>query len=155
LHKDGLYLASSHPDFDHDIKIAVYNYYIREIQITTKNNRLVLSISSLGDIIDAWPYRFEHEQRACLSYKECGFILDQYVFDAQIFQYTVHLANHDYLDPALKQGDTGIHLDVFPEIYTTQYFPVHEYEGVYFQNPFPEELAYCQGGSIRDSLAYN
>merc|ERR1711953_1317202 len=33
LDRDGLYIASSHRDWDHIVKVAVYNQYIREIQI--------------------------------------------------------------------------------------------------------------------------
>merc|ERR1719499_1496390 len=150
LNKDGIYVASSHPKYDHIVKIAVYNDFIREIQITNKLGKILLSISNLGDtIIDSWPYRVKHEQRACLSYKDCGFILDQYVFDAQIFRYTVHLSFHDYLDPALKEGERGLHLDVFPELYPKHHSAIREYEGVYFRNPYPEELPYCTSGAER------
>ena len=75
--------------------------------------------------------------------------------------------SHDYLDAALKPGQTGVHLvhilvivltilfltqifaieDIYPKPYKTFSAIRDEYSGLYFENPLPEELEYCPGGS--------
>merc|ERR1740116_727221 len=59
LNKDGLWLATSHPDFDHEVKIAVYNDYMRELQVLTKSGHLLLSINNMGEVAkNNFPYDF-------------------------------------------------------------------------------------------------
>jgi len=153
LHEDGIYLASSHPHFSHDVYIAVYNDFIREIQITDNKGELLLSISNLNEIHGQWPYGFKHEFRLCRnpSWKECEFGYHQYIFDAQLFRYSVQIMFHDYLDPALTAGERGVHLDIYPVVYPKKMseFIAEEYKGAYFDNPLPEKLPSCPANSIR------
>merc|ERR1719397_2467041 len=104
LNKDGLYLASSHPEFSHDVYVAVYNEFIREIQIQDEDNTILLSISNLNELSGEWNYGFKQRDRICrtMSWKECEFSHPQYAFDTQVLRYTVQIMHHDYLDPALK-----------------------------------------------------
>lgn len=152
LSKDGLWLATSHPRYDHDVKIAVHNDYMREIQVVDNwTGEVMLAINNLGEVLNNnFPYFFSHETRECPpDMKECEFMFEEFKFDAQNFEYTVQVLLHDYLDPALKDGELGVHLDVFPKPY--QAFDQYRdgYSGLYFENPLPEELEYCAGGSIQ------
>jgi len=119
LNQDGFYLASGHPHWDHSVYVAVYNDFFREIQITDNNNQLLLSISNLNEVSGKWAYGFKYRYRMCktFTWKECEFSYHQYDFDAQIFRFTVQMHFHDYLDPSLKDGERGIHLDIYPEVY--------------------------------------
>jgi hypothetical protein len=153
LNKDGLYLASSHPLWNHNVHVGVYNEFIREIQITDDHNSLLLSISNLNEIYGDWAYGLKYKNRMCrkFSWKECEFYHPHHEFDAQVFKYTVQVLHHDYLDPALKSGERGIHLDIYPEVYQSRMeaFAPEEYEGIYFDNPLPEELHHCPTNSRR------
>merc|ERR1719204_2501862 len=142
LNKDGLYLASSHPDWTHDVKVAVYNDYIREIQITNYEGDILYSISNLKETTGSWGYGSTYRERMCEeTTKECEFILPQFGFDVQLFKYTVQILSHDYLDPALKDGETGVHLDIYPRPFNS--FRKEEYSGLYFYNPNPHVLGRC------------
>jgi len=151
LNKDGLYLASSHPEFSHDVYVAVYNEFIREIQIQDEDNTILLSISNLNELSGEWNYGFKQRDRICrtMSWKECEFSHPQYAFDAQVLRYTVQIMHHDYLDPALKDGQRGVHLDIYPKVYEKRLdqFVPEEFDGIYFDNPYPEELHYCPADS--------
>jgi len=151
LNKDGLYLATSHPQINHDVYIAVYNDYMREIQIQDKSGEILLSVNNLGDVINNWPYRFSEELKKCHVGEEttCNLFFTEYTFDAQQFKYIVQTLPHDYHDPALKEGEQGIHLDIFPRPY--EGFQQHkgEYNGLYFANPLPQQLEFCPDGSQR------
>jgi len=153
LNKDGLYVASSHMNFGHQVRIAIYNDFMREIQITNKGGDIVFSLSNLGETINnGWPFPVARETIPCVSAahgKDCMFTFEQYCFDAQVFLYTVHLMEHDYMDPALRPGEKGVHLDVYIEVYPKQKatFDPEQYEGLYFKNPLPFELEFCPGGS--------
>merc|ERR1719204_2680749 len=128
---------------------------MREIQVVNNAGDIWISISNLGEIIvDGWPYDpnpITHNKRDCAKLKshECFLGFDEYMFDAQIFRYSVHILQHNYLDPALREGEKGVHIDVYPEVYPKNSFPVNEYAGLYFDNPLPEELNYCPTGSTR------
>merc|ERR1719447_465091 len=75
LNKDGLYVASSHPNWNHNVHVGVYNEFIREIQITDNHNNLLLSISNLNEIYGDWAYGLKYKNRMCrkFSWKECEF----------------------------------------------------------------------------------
>jgi len=153
LNQDGLYIASSHPQFDHDVLIAVHNEFMREVQvIDKKTGRLMLSINNLGEVLNnGFPYDFEHTVLQCPPQdNDCQFMFDEYRFDAQQFQYIVQIATHDYLDQALSEGETGVHLDIFPREYAG-FKDAKGYTGIYFQNPQPGKLHYCPAGSQRSS----
>jgi len=80
---------------------------------------------------------------------DCIFETDEFEFDAQDFHYTIQVMLHNYLDPALKDGQTGIHLDIHPRPYPERQFRKEEYKGIYFENPLPEILNFCPSGSSR------
>jgi len=149
LNKDGIYLATSHPKIDHDVYIAVYNDYMREIQIRNKNGDILLSVNNLGDVLNNWPYRFTEEVKPCPLEEYCNLFYKEFTFDAQQFRFIVQVLPHDYLDPALKDGEEGVHLDIFPRPYQAFTDHKHLYEGLYFSNPLPEILEYCPEGSQR------
>jgi len=153
LNIDGLYVAISHKNWWHTVKVAVYNDFFREIQIVDeRNGHIYVAIDNLGDLmIDQWPYPVKTTTRECSKTfdKECVINFKQFEFDALIFRFTVQIKMHDYLDPALSEGESGMHLDIFPELYTKHTLKVDEYEGVYFDNPLPEKLEYCPEGSPR------
>jgi len=149
LNKDGIYLATSHPKIDHDVYIAVYNDYMREIQIRDKNGDILLSVNNLGDVLNNWPYRFTEEVKPCPPEEYCNLFYKEFTFDAQQFRFIVQVLPHDYLDPALKNGEEGVHLDIFPRPYQAFTDHKHVYEGLYFSNPLPEILEYCPEGSQR------
>ena len=48
---------------------------------------------------------------------------------------------HQYEDPALKFGGNGVHLDIFPRIYSD--FKDELYTGIYFESPFSLETKKC------------
>lgn len=149
LNKDGLYIATKHPKYSHVVKIAVYNYYMREIQLYS-NGKLKLSINNLGEVINHEWYGYSKTVKDCPDgLKDCMDKYIEYRFDAQDFRYSVQILRHDYLDPALKEGEFGYHLDIYPQHYSR--FEKHRegYSGLYFENPLPDELEYCQGGSIQ------
>merc|ERR1719447_104600 len=147
LNKDGFYVASSSPKWDHKVHVAVYNEFIREIQITDYKDQLLFSISNMNELAGKWAYGLKHQTRMCGNprWEECEFTYENYVFDAQEFRYTVQIMFHNYLDPALKDGERGLHLDIYPKLYDVRRptFNVNEYTGVYFDNPLPEELDFC------------
>jgi len=155
LSKDGFYLASGHPDWKHSVYVAVYNDFIREIQIRDvhEDDKILLSISNLNEVTGVWQYGFKHLMKQCkgFSWNECEFAFNQFHFDAQFFKFVVHIHFHDYDDPALKEGERGLHLDVYPLLYDAQKarFKPSEFDGVYFKNPYPEELGYCPANSAR------
>jgi len=153
LSKDGFYLASGHPDWWHGVYVAVYNDFIREIQIRDEGDNILLSVSNLNEVTGTWQYGFKHLTKQChdFSWSECEFTYDQFHFDAQFFKYVVHIHFHDYVDPALRDGERGLHLDVYPLLYDAQKakFNPLEFDGVYFKNPYPEELGYCPVNSAR------
>jgi len=154
LNKDGLYVASEAHMFDHTINIAVYNDYMREIQVIgRKNGEVMLSLNNLGEVINNnYPYFFSEQVKDCPPDmpKECPDTYTEFQFDAQDFRYYVQVVRHDYADPGLKEGDLGFHLDIYPKPYERG-FQKHKkhYKGLYFENPLPEVLPYCPGGSPR------
>jgi len=155
LNKDGLYSATKHPDFNHEVKIAVYNNFMREVQVVdNKSGKILLSIDSTGrsmrHVGNKW--HFVEEVLDCpeeMETSECDGKYTMWEFDAQNFRYTVHLLRHDYLDDGLLEGQLGYHLDIYPEPYHTFKNKKNGYTGLYFENPLPEELEYCPGGSPR------
>lgn len=150
LNKDGLWLATSHPEFNHKVNIAVYNDYMREIQVVF-GEEVVLSINNLGEVMNNdYPFAFEEVTVPCPeSMKDCIDEYKEFRFDAQDFSFTVHMLRHDYLDAALKEGEFGYHLDIYPRPYKSFAAKQANYNGLYFENPLPEELKYCTGGSPR------
>merc|ERR1712110_870866 len=86
LNKDGLYDATVNPRFDHDVKIGVYNDFMRELVVVDDNGNIMISINSLGE--------YEHEEKDCpaeMKQTECFGTYKEWIFDAQEFRYTVHL----------------------------------------------------------------
>jgi len=154
LNQDGLYVASEAHMFDHAINIAVYNDYMREIQVIgRKNGEIMLSLNNLGEVINNnYPYYFSEQVKDCPPDmpKECPDTYTEFEFDAQDFRYYVQVVRHDYADRGLKEGDLGFHLDIYPKPYQRG-FQKHKkhYRGLYFENPLPEVLPYCPGGSPR------
>jgi hypothetical protein len=158
LHKDGLYEAAAHPDFNHKVMIGVYNDFMREIQIVDDNGNLLLIYTVNDDLYhdeDSWPHKVETEEFSCADMKEteCTDRYKQLHFYALEFQFDVHLLLHDYKDPALKEGELGVHLDVYPIPFRGFYKKDHidRYTGLYFENPLPEQLDYCVGDTKRRS----
>jgi len=145
LSADGTYLASSHAWFDHNVFINVYNDFMREIQVVNRTSHdLMLSINNLGDVINNnFPFHFSTEIKKCEPHQnaDCDFNFKEFTFDAQDFEYRVQVLPHDYLDPALKDGETGIHLDIYPRPFDS--FRKDEYSGLYFYNPNPHALGRC------------
>jgi len=152
LHADGTYLASSHPWFDHDVYISVYNEYMREIQVVDKDTgNLMLSLNNLGEVINnSYPFFFEEQFNKCEPQHddECDFFFTEFVFDAQDFEFHVQILPHDYNDSALKEGESGVHLDIYPSPFFSNGLYFHqerskEYTGLYFHNPLPNVLEQC------------
>jgi hypothetical protein len=81
---------------------------------------------------------------------ECLGTYKEWTFDAQEFHYTVQLLRHDYKDAGIPEGDLGYHLDIYPKPYTRFFEHIDSYSGLFFENPLPEELEYCPGGSSRN-----
>jgi len=152
LNKDGLYSATKHPHFDHEVKIAVYNNFMREVQVVnTKTGEILLSIDTTGTSMNnGFQYHFEEEMNQCpkdMKQSECDGSYMFWEFDAQNFRYSVHLLRHNYQDDGLLEGELGYHLDIYPRPYKSFESHKDEYTGLYFENPLPEELEYCPGGS--------
>jgi len=145
LKKDGYYLASGHEFFDHQVYIGIYNDYMREIQIVNKfSKKVMFAISNLGEtLVDGWSHWYREDQRVCQPGKdeECFLFFKEYAFDAQELEYIVQILGHDYLDPALKEGEHGVHLDIYPRPFPG--FHESGYKGLYFQNPIPFESGVC------------
>jgi len=145
LKKDGFYLASSHDFFDHEVHVGVYNDYMREIQIRNKfTSKIMFAVTNLGEVfVDGWPHFWSEKQRVCEPGKseECIFFFKEFIFDAQELEYIVQVLGHDYLDPALKEGESGIHLDIYPRPFPN--FSRIGYTGLYFENPIPFESGIC------------
>jgi len=157
LNKDGLYDATVNPKFNHVVKLGVYNEFMRELQVVSTNGEVLLSINSLGEYekSDNFLYRFKYEEKECpvgMKDTECVGTYKEWMFDAQEFEYTVHLLRHDYKDNGIPEGDLGYHLDIYPRPYKSFRKPGHldSYSGLFFENPLPEELEYCVGGSTRN-----
>jgi len=157
LNKDGLYDATANPKFNHVVKLGVYNEFMRELQVVSTNGEVLLSINSLGEYekSDNFLYRFKYEEKECpvgMKDTECVGTYKEWMFDAQEFEYTVHLLRHDYKDNGIPEGDLGYHLDIYPRPYKSFRKPGHldSYSGLFFENPLPEELEYCVGGSTRN-----
>jgi len=157
LNKDGLYGATVNPKFSHDVKIGVYNDFMRELVVVDRKDNVILSINSLGEheIDDKFPYAFSYEEKPCpeeMKQTECQGTFKEWVFDAQEFRYTVHLLRHNYKDAGIPEGDLGYHLDIYPKPYKGLFEDGHleSYSGLFFENPLPEELEYCPGGSERN-----
>jgi len=155
LNQDGLYVASEARMFDHTIKVAVYNDYMRAIQVVNKKTgEIMLSMDTNGEVMNNnYPYYFKEEVKDCpedMKKTECPDKYTQFEFDAQDFRYYVQVVRHDYADPGLKEGELGYHLDIYPKPYKKNWAK-HKgyYTGLYFENPLPEELPYCPGGSPR------
>jgi len=158
LNKDGLYDATVNPRFDHTVKIGVYNDFMRELVVVDDNDNIMISINSLGEYEHDeknWPHAFSFEEKDCpaeMKQTECLGTYKEWIFDAQEFRYTVHLLRHDYKDNGIPEGDLGWHLDIYPKPYSGFYKAGHmdSYSGLFFENPLPQELEYCEGGSPRN-----
>lgn len=152
LNKDGLYSATKHEAFNHEVKIAVYNNFMREVQVVnTKTGQVMLSIDTLGNVMNnGFQFHFEEGINDCpvdMPETECVGEYMFWEFDAQSFRYAVHLLRHDYEDDGLAEGELGYHLDIYPKPYSDFEGKKDGYSGLYFENPLPEELEYCPGGS--------
>jgi len=156
LNKDGLYDATVNERFNHDVQIGVYNDFMREVRVIDDNGDVIISINSLGEYEkkEDWNYGFSYEEKECpeeMKETECYGTYKEWIFDAQEFQYTVHLLRHDYKDAGIPEGDLGYHLDIYPRPYKSFHNEGHkeQYSGLFFENPLPEELEFCPGGSAR------
>ena len=109
LDKDGLYSATKHADFNHEVKIAVlnpwelsfnslfhevYNNYMREIQVVdTQSGEILLSIDTTGNAMsDKFKYHFTEHTFNCPSDMKKTECLDEFQlweFDAQNFRFVV------------------------------------------------------------------
>jgi len=148
LHKDGMYKASAHPSYDHSVHIAVYNDYMREIQVRGEDGEILLAINTLGMVENNWQHFLYEKERECPpDLYDCIDTFMEYAFDAQDFRYVVQILHHNYKDPALENGEYGFHLDVKPQPYKRFKQNKDRYSGLYFENPLPEELEFCKGGS--------
>ena len=91
--EDGKYLASSHPQFDHDVYVTIYNEFIRSIEVVSKEGDLVLWISCNGEYdASKYQYAFEALDKECpanMNRNECVESYKYFRFDAQHFQYFV------------------------------------------------------------------
>jgi len=148
LHQDGLYKATAHPNYDHSVHVAVYNDYMREVQVRGQNGEILLAINTLGMVENNYPHFLYEKERECPpDLYDCVDTFMEYAFDAQDFRYIVQILHHNYKDPALEDGEYGYHLDVKPQPYAR--FEQHRdgYSGLYFENPLPELDNYCVGGS--------
>jgi len=161
LNKDGLYDATVNPRFNQAVKIGVYNDFMREISVVDDDGNVMISINSLGEYeTQKFPYHFDYEEKDCpldMKKTECFETYKEWTFDVQEFHYTVQLLRHDYKDAGIPEGDLGYHLDIYPRPYKSFYREGHVdmYSGLFFENPLPEELEYCQGGSNRNTRIKN
>jgi len=149
LHQDGNWLASSHPDFDHDVHVAVYNEYMRQVTVTNKNGDILLAINNYGEVVNNdYPYYFNKETKKCPEDYEKDDCIGEYIsisFDAQDMYYDVHAQlRHDYNDQGLREGEVGFHMDVYPQPYNKRFLKrKDDYTGLYFHNPMPGTLETC------------
>jgi len=143
LNQDGYYLASSNKHYDHEVYVSVYNHYMREIQVKSESGEIMLSVSNMGEVINNnYPFYFKEEMKKCdLSADKCTFFYKEIAFDAQEFEFVIQILPHLYEDPSLADGETGIHLDIYPNPYPG--FNYKEYDGLYFNNPIPETSGTC------------
>jgi len=131
--------------------MSVYNDYVREVQIHNREGEILLSINNLGDLDNNWPYFISEEVKECPpDLYDCLGTYVEYIFDAQDFRYVVQILRHNYKDPALQTGEYGYHLDVRPLTYDRFEENKDGYSGLYFENPLPDELEYCEGGAPRE-----
>merc|ERR550539_1590944 len=112
LNKDGLYLASKHAKYGHEVKIAVYNNFMREVQVVeSETGRVMLAIDTTGKVLrDGFQYFFDFGKLPCgegMKKTECDGEYTFWEFDAQNFRYRVHLLRHDYLDDGIPEGELG------------------------------------------------
>jgi len=153
LNKDGLYVASTHETFMHDVHIGVYNDFVRELQITdNRSGETVLTISATGNYFGEWPYGWKASTKKCpddMKKTECVDTYMEFEFDVQDLNYLVQILRHDYKDPSLKEGELGFHLDVYPRTYDRFEKRKDGYDGAFFKNPLPNELDYCADDSPR------
>jgi len=158
LNQDGLYDATYNPRFNHQVKIGVYNEFMRELTVVDNDGNIQISINSLGEFehdAENYPYGFSFEEKACpmeMDKTECLGTYKEWVFDAQEFRYTVQLLRHDYKDSGIPENDLGWHLDIYPKPYSGFFKPGHleSYSGLFFENPLPEVMEYCPGGASRN-----
>jgi len=144
LNIDGTYLASSHKfKYNHDVYISIHNHYMRDIMVKNKETgKVMLEINNLGTVINNdYPYYFEERMVKCQVEDECDLFYKEYVFDAQQFEYVVQILPHSYDDVALAEGESGLHLDIYPHPYSG--FKVENYNGLYMNNPIPNESGVC------------
>lgn len=148
LYKPGNHLLSSHPLYPMETYIAVYNNFIREIQIVNKfTNEIALSINNFGEVIkeNGWneKWYYEEELLGCPSdmvkKNECPLFYTQYRFDVQDIQIVARVHNHNYEDPALFNGNIGTHFDFDIVLYPAALDRLKNYEGVMIKNPWPND----------------
>jgi hypothetical protein len=149
LHKDGNYLATAHPAWEHQVHVAVYNDYMRQISITNLNGDVLLSVNNFGEVLNnGWVGYLKVQTLQCpedYAKDDCVGEYTNVSFDAQDLYFDVRVGmRHNYRDQALKFGETGHHMDIFPQPYYKRFNPRRsEYSGLYFYNPLPEELPQC------------
>jgi len=153
LAKDGKYIAAEHPSFSHRVDIGVYNDFMREIEVVSFSGEVLLHINVDGEYeADRYPYYFKVVEADCpetMKSTECQDTYPTFYFDALDFEFVVHILRHDYNDPALKEGELGYHLDIYPVPFKRFHDEKASYSGLYFENPLPEELEFCAEGSRR------
>jgi len=150
LHQDGNWLASSHPDYDHDVHVAVYNEYMRQVTVTNKNGDILLAINNYGEVVNNdYPAYFNKETKKCPEDYEKDDCIREYIsisFDAQDMYYDIHAQlRHDYNDQGLPEGEVGFHMDVKIQPYNKRFLKKKDdYTGLYFHNPMPGTLETCE-----------
>jgi hypothetical protein len=119
------------------------------ISVTNSTGDIILAINNYGEILNNdYPYHLDKKVLPCpedYPLKDC---IGEYVsisFDAQDLYFDVHAQlRHDYNDNALRDGEVGFHMDIYPQPYIRKFNArLDEYTGLYFHNPLPEELLSC------------
>merc|ERR550539_1774852 len=66
LNKDGKYVATKSPKFDHHINIGIYNDFMREVEVVKSNGEVLLSINVNGEYeAENYPYNFRVYEKEC------------------------------------------------------------------------------------------
>jgi len=162
LNQDGHYLATAHPAWQHEVHIAVYNDYMRQISITNLDGDVLLSVNNFGEVLNnGWVGRLKVQTIQCPENYKKNDCVGEYInvaFDCQDLYFDVMVGlRHTYQDQALKhvqsgagvlaqvwRRELGYHMDIFPQPYFKKFNPRRaEYSGLYFYNPLPEEMPEC------------
>lgn len=109
----------------------------------------MFSVNNFGEIINNGFNGFlKAETLPCPEDYEGDDCIGEYMnisFDAQDLYFDVHVGmRHNYADAALKEGQVGYHMDIYPQPYVRTFMKrLNDYTGLYFHNPLPESLPTC------------